>query len=164
MEFEVMVVKAAMMIVGGCGDEDVVRWLGGMKVKGGKAREVVKEARGRIVRAAEVDRKVELGRAIKQYDAQYDAVCRFDECESVKEKHEAVALARSITEKRVELLRLKEDVKADVVADGVQDVTSQYVRGHLEGLGLTEKGLPLEELARQVCAEVAKMERKENGK
>lgn len=105
------------------------------------AKALVKEARARLALAADVDVREELGR-------------RKEQLEDLRER------ARSSGDLRVELAAIQELSKlcdlygSAAVSNAASDSESAAVslaRGHLEGLALTQKGLPIEELARQIA-------------
>ena len=115
---------------------------------------LMREAEEAIVLASSVNRKKELGIALARLDAQYEAVSDFAQAATPRDIVSLVTAAREITERRAELLDLKNNVNVDELHEDVQSQTEEYIREHLEGLGLTQAGLPLEELARQTALAV----------
>lgn len=105
------------------------------------AASLVKEAQKRIALAADHDLKEELGRARIQLDELFDsALCSGD-------LKTALATRKELSK----ILHLYEGSAASALDTDLQTATEALVREHLEGLEITEKGLPLEELARGVA-------------
>lgn len=108
------------------------------------ARALIKDARAALAIAADVDVREELGR-------------RKEQLEDLRER------ARDAGDLRVELSTIQELSKlcdlygttsASSAAADVESATVALARAHLEGLGIVPKGLPIEELARQIAAVV----------
>ena len=106
------------------------------------AVKVVKLAKEHLALAADVDLRLELGKRREQLD-------------------DLLQRARNVGDLAVELRTLQEMSKLSNVysaptvfetSDSAESPADALARQHLEGLGLTPKGLPIEELARQVAA------------
>lgn len=120
-------------------EKEIERQFGLSKVNAAK---VVKLAKEHLALAADVDLRLELGKRREQLD-------------------DLLQRARNVGDLAVELRTLQEMSKlSNVYAaptvfdtdDGAESPADALARRHLEGLGVAAKGLPIEELARQVAA------------
>ena len=105
------------------------------------AASLVKEAQKRIALAADHDLKEELGRARIQLDELFDSALLNGDLKT------ALATRKELSK----ILHLYEGSAASALDTDLQTATEALVREHLEGLEVTEKGLPLEELARNIA-------------
>lgn len=110
--------------------------------------DLIKEARAELALAAEIDAREEIGK-------------RREQLEDLLER------ARDAGDMRVELAAIQElskllDLyKTTNYADAALEIESSaaaLARAHLEALGITKKGLPIEELARLIANEYVKTE------
>ena len=106
-----------------------------------RATALVKEAQKRIALAADHDLREELGRARIQLEELYTASLAAGDVKT------ALATRKELSK----ILHLYEGSAASALDTDLQTATEALVREHLEGLAITEKGLPLEELARGVA-------------
>ncbi len=106
------------------------------------AKALIKDARALLALAADVDVREELGK-------------RKEQLEDLLER------AREMGDLRVELSTIQELSKlcdlygttsVSSAAADVESATVALARAHLEGLEITPKGLPIEELARQIAS------------
>lgn len=147
---------AAMLLVTLRDEEAVYTRLEQEGYKRQKADKLVEAARQRIVLAADVDRRRELGVLIERlrwlYEEAADAVKNADR---PADKTAAIRVAKEITVQLGEVLDLQNHLNVGLVEENVKSQVEEFVRGHLEGLRICEEGLPLEELARRVAARSA---------
>ena len=119
----------------------------------------IEEATKRIKQVAVgIDRRLEIGKALKRLDDQYAAVSEFEMATSANDRVKMVEKALAITEKRAEFLGLAEAIDTEAVEETASSVTEERARQHIEALGLTPKGLPLEEEARILVDVITKTE------
>ena len=155
---EAGVAVAAMLLVSLRNEEAVADELARRGYRGKKIAELLAAAKDRVIQAADVDRRVEFVRGVKEYDEQYRTLEELSRtAQREGDRIAAAAKMAEITTRRIDLLGAKNQMDADIVSENVESEQQGYVRGHLEALGVAEKGLPLEELARQVAAKFAEM-------
>ena len=155
---EAGVAVAAMLLVSLRDEEAVAAELARRGYRGKKAAALLAAAKDRIIQAADVDRRVEFVRGVKEYDDQYRTLEELSRtAQREGDRIAAAAKMTEITTRRIDLLGVKNQMDAEVVSENVESEQQGYVRGHLEALGVTEKGLPLEELARQIAAKFAEL-------
>ncbi len=155
---EAGVAVAAMLLVSLRNEESVADELARRGYRGKKTAELLAAAKDRVIQAADVDRRVEFVRGVKEYDEQYRTLEELSRtAQREGDRIAAAAKMAEITTRRIDLLGAKNQMDADIVSENVESEQQGYVRGHLEALGVAEKGLPLEELARQVAAKFAEM-------
>lgn len=120
-------------------EKEIERQFGLSKVN---AVKVVKLAKEHLALAADVDLRLELGKRREQLD-------------------DLLQRARNVGDLAVELRTLQEMSKLSNVysaptvfetSDSAESPADALARQHLEGLGLTSKNLPIEELSRQIAA------------
>lgn len=120
-------------------EKEVERQFGLSKLNSVK---VVKLAKEHLALAADVDLRLELGKRREQLD-------------------DLLQRARAVGDLAVELRTLQEMSKLSNVysaptvfetSDSAESPADALARSHLEGLNLTAKGLPIEELSRQIAA------------
>lgn len=120
-------------------EKEVERQFGLSKLNSVK---VVKLAKEHLALAADVDLRLELGKRREQLD-------------------DLLQRARAVGDLNVELRTLQEMSKLSNVysaptvfetSDSAESPADALARSHLEGLNLTAKGLPIEELSRQIAA------------
>ncbi len=122
-------------------EKEVERQFGLSKLNSVK---VVKLAKEHLALAADVDLRLELGKRREQLD-------------------DLLQRARAVGDLNVELRTLQEMSKLSNVysaptvfetSDSAESPADALARSHLEGLNLTAKGLPIEELSRQIASNV----------
>lgn len=120
-------------------EKEVERQFGLSKLNSVK---VVKLAKEHLALAADVDLRLELGKRREQLD-------------------DLLQRARAVGDLNVELRTLQEMSKLSNVysaptvfetSDSAESPADALARSHLEGLNLTAKGLPIEELSRQIAS------------
>lgn len=120
-------------------EKEVERQFGLSKLNSVK---VVKLAKEHLALAADVDLRLELGKRREQLD-------------------DLLQRARAVGDLAVELRTLQEMSKLSNVysaptvfetSDSAESPADALARSHLEGLNLTAKGLPIEELSRQIAS------------
>ena len=103
--------------------------------------ELVKVARGLIVRAASFDSVEEYGKAKKSFEELYQAAWQQGDLKT----------ALSARKEMVNLYGLAEERNTRAVEESYQSAVEAQIRGHLEPLGIAPAGTEIVELARRVA-------------
>lgn len=102
---------------------------------------VIKLAKRKINLASEINKKEEIGKRIIQLDELY---------KKSLESEDAKTALLTIKEKS-KLLDLYSIFSQESFTEASENIELGLTRNHLEGIGITDKGLPIEELARQIA-------------
>lgn len=106
-----------------------------------RAGKLIAKAKEHIALAAVSDTREEIGRARIQLENLYNVALQDEDVKT------ALAARKELSK----ILHLYELTNTSALDEEMQTMTETLVRQHLEGLDITDKGLPLEELARSVA-------------
>lgn len=137
------IIQKVILLIVGCFEISEIKSsiINQYKISNEESSEIIQQAQQRLIEAAEIDKRKELGTRLKQLDELY----------KIAVSHEEPKLCLDILKERSALCNLYQETSYSVLEQSASDITNSYIRKYLESIEITEKDLPLEELTRQVA-------------